>query len=79
MPASNCVSVMVSAHLKCCCGQLACPCSPQGLQGKGMAVSTTKRISLKGPKPNEGSVEQYTAVTGALTDEAKCMGAESFT
>jgi hypothetical protein len=35
--------------------------------------------SESGVKPKEGRVEQNTAVTGALTADAKCIGEESFT
>ena len=31
----------------------------------------------KGPKPKPGMVEQNIAVTGAFTDAARCIGAES--
>ena len=37
------------------------------------------RTVESGPNPKEGRVEQYTAVVGAFTADAKCMGAESFT
>jgi hypothetical protein len=36
-------------------------------------------LSESGPNPNDGTVEQKTAETGALMDEAMCKGAESLT
>jgi hypothetical protein len=38
-----------------------------------------REFSESGPNPNEGTVLQKIAVTGAFTLEHKCMGAESFT
>ena len=70
---------MVSAHLKWPCGQDLKPCSPHGRQVNGSVVSTMKLRSDSGPKPKSGTVEQKMAVTGALTAEARCRGAESFT
>ena len=76
---NSCSSSILYAQLKCPNGQAFNPCNPQGRHASGSLISTIKLFSDKGPKPNEGSVEQYTAVTGALTAEAKCIGAESFT
>ena len=72
-------SVSMMEHLKCPFGQLAYPCKPHGRQSSISDVSKTKETSDKGPKPKAGTVEQYIAATGALTAEAKCKGAESFT
>ena len=69
----------MSAHLKCPFGQRLNPCNPQGLQDNNSVVSIVLDIDDNGPKPNAGTVEQKTAVTGASIAEAKCKGAESFT
>jgi hypothetical protein len=60
-------------------GQAFFPCKPQGRQAKFSVVSMQCALSESGPKPNAGTVLQYTAQTEALTEEAKCIGAESFT
>ena len=52
---------------------------PQGLQESCCLVSTINDLADNGPNPNAGMVEQKIATTGALTAEAKCIGAESFT
>ena len=66
-------------HLKCPFGQDLNPCNPQGLQSSFSVVSLISKSSDKGPKPNEGMVEQKKAVIGAFIAEAKCNGPESFT
>ena len=70
---------IVKAHLKCPFGQALKPCKPQGLQSSFRLVSITFDESERGPNPNEGTVEQNTAVTGAFIALAICKGAESFT
>ena len=76
--AKSCSESIVRAHLKCPLGQALYPCNPQGRQSRATFVSTINDLSDKGPKPKAGMVEQKTAVTGALTADAMCIGAESF-
>src|SRR5690606_18059011 len=64
------------AQRKCPCGQAGYPCSPHGLQYRS-STWTTRQLPESGPKPKQGCVEQYTAVTGASIAEAKCIGPES--
>ena len=70
---------MLSAQLKCTCGQFLYPCNPQGRQSKFNAVSIIFDLVDNGPKPNAGIVEQKNAVIGAFIEDAICNGAESFT
>lgn len=70
---------MDKAHLKCFSGHDLNPCNPHGLQLRCTVVSTINEDDDFGPNPKAGTVEQNMLVTGALTAEAKCCGAESFT
>jgi hypothetical protein len=79
MRASNFSFFIERAHLKCFSGHDLKPCKPQGRHERISSVSITTESSESGPNPKAGTVEQNIEVKGALTAEAKCCGAESFT
>ena len=70
---------MLSAQAKWPFGHFEYPCNPHGRQESAWLVSIILLLSDRGVKPKAGMVEQKMAVTGALTEEARCMGAESLT